>query len=78
VIVYQPSSGVTYDMMKGVLDGEGTIADVPGVGDKAMFAGTELDVATGNRVIAVQGADGLGVDTGAIAIAKQIASALSS
>jgi hypothetical protein len=52
--------------------------------DKALFAGTELDVETGKRLIAIQGADGLGVEAGAIAIAiaiaiaKQIFSALSS
>lgn len=78
VIIYQPSSGVSLDMMRSVLSGVGTVADVPGVGDKAIFAGIELDVATGNRLIAVQGAGDLGVDTGAIAIAKQLISALSS
>jgi hypothetical protein len=78
VIIYQPNSGVSLDIMRSVLSGVGTVADVPGVGDKAIFAGIELDVATGQRLIAVQGADALNSDTGAIAIAKHLVSALSS
>jgi hypothetical protein len=64
-------------MMRSVLSGAGTVTDVAGVGDKAIFAGIELDVATGQRLIAVQGADALNADTGAIAVAKQLVSALS-
>jgi hypothetical protein len=78
VIIYQPNSGVSLDIMRSVLSGVGTVADVPGVGDKAIFAGIELDVATGQRLIAVQGADALNSDTGAIAIAKHLVSELSS
>jgi hypothetical protein len=77
VIIYQPSSGVSLDMMKSVLSNVGTVMDVSGVGDKAIFAGIELDVAAGQRLIAIQGADALNADAGAIAVGKQLVSALS-
>lgn len=78
VIVYQPSSGVSWDMMNSVLSGVGTVQQVSGVGDKAMFAGIELDFATGKWLVAIQGAGGLGQDAGAIAIGKQLVGALGS
>lgn len=78
VIVYQPSSGVSWNVMSSVLSGAGTVTQVPGVGDKAMFGGIELDVATGKWLFSVQGADALNADTGSIAIGKQIVSALAS
>ena len=38
----------------------------------------ELDVATGEWLVAIQGADGLNQDAGAIAIGKQLVGALAS
>jgi hypothetical protein len=78
VIVYQPSSGVSWNVMTSVLSGVGTVQQVAGVGDKAMFAGIELDVATGKWLFSVQGADALNADTGSIAVAKEIVGALAS
>ena len=78
VIVYAPSSGVSWNTMQSVLTGVGTVMPVSGVGDKAMFAGVELDVATGKWLVAIQGADDLGKDAGAIAIGKQLVGALAS
>lgn len=78
VIVYAPTSGVGWSTMQAVLSGVGTVTQVSGVGDKAMFAGVELDVATGKWLVAIQGADDLGKDAGAIAIGKQLVGALAS
>lgn len=78
VIVYQPSSGVSWETLNSVLSGVGTVQQVSGVGDKAMFAGVELDVATGKWLVAIQGADNLGQDAGAIAIGKELVGALAS
>jgi hypothetical protein len=78
VIVYEPDSGVTFAMSQAVLSGEGTVMSVPGVGDKASFAGIDLDVATGKYVIDISAAGGLGDDTGAIAIAKVLVPELAS
>jgi hypothetical protein len=78
VIVYEPGSGVTFAMSQAVLSGEGTVMSVPGVGDKASFAGIDLDVATGKYVIDISAAGGLGDDTGAIAIAKVLVPELAS
>ena len=79
VIVYQPSSGVSWNMMQSVLSGVGTVMQVSGVGDKAMFAGIELDVATGKWLVAIQGADAkVGQDTAAIAVGKELVGALAS
>lgn len=78
VIVYAPSSGVGWQTMQAVLGLVGPVMPVSGVGDKAMFAGIELDVATGKWLVAVQGADGLNQDAGAIAIGKQLVGALAS
>ena len=78
VIVYEPSSGVSWSIMQSVLSGVGPVMQVSGVGDKAMFAGVELDVQTGKWLIAIQGADDLNQDAGAIAIGKQLVGALAS
>jgi hypothetical protein len=78
VIVYAPTSGVSWSVMQSVLGGVGPITQVSGVGDKAMFAGIELDVQTGKWLVAIQGADDLNKDAGAIAIAKQLVGALAS
>jgi hypothetical protein len=78
VIVYAPTSGVSWSTMQAVLGGAGTITPVSGVGDKAMFSSIELDVQTGKWLIAIQGADDLNKDAGAIAIAKQLVGALAS
>lgn len=78
VIVYQPTSGVSWSIMQSVLSGVGPVQQVSGVGDKAMFAGVELDVATGKWLIAIQGADKLNQDAGAIAIGKELVGALAS
>ena len=78
VIVYQPSSGVTFDMLTSVQKGVGTVTNVSGVGDKAIVGSIELDVQTGDRLIAVEGAGGTltGGYSGAVAIAKAIIAAL--
>jgi hypothetical protein len=78
VIVYQPSSGVSWATMQSVLSGAGPVTDVAGVGDKAIFAGVELDVQTGKWLVAIQGADKLNQDAGAIAIGKELVGALAS
>lgn len=78
VIVYQPTSGVSWSTMQSVLSGVGPVTQVSGVGDKAMFAGIELDVQTGKWLVAIQGADKLGQDAGAIAIGKELVGALAS
>jgi hypothetical protein len=78
VIVYEPTSGVSWSVMQSVLGNAGTVTPVSGVGDKAMFSSIELDVQTGKWLFAIQGADDLNNDTGAIAIAKQLVGALAS
>ena len=78
VIVYQPSSGVTFDMLSSVQKGAGTVTNVSGVGDQAIVGAIELDVQTGDRLIAVEGAGGTltGDYSHAVAIAKAIIAAL--
>jgi hypothetical protein len=78
VIVYQPSSGVTFETVTSVQKGVGTVTNVSGVGDKAIVGSIELDVQTGDRLIAVEGAGGTltGGYSGAVAIAKAIIAAL--
>jgi hypothetical protein len=78
VIIYQPTSGVSWSTMQAVLGGAGTITPVSGVGDQAMFSSIELDIQTGKWLIAIQGADNLNQDTGAIAIGKVLVAALAS
>ena len=70
IIVYQPSSGVSWSVL---LDGSSANQPVSGVGDKAESDGAvELDVQSGDHLIAVQGTS----DTGRIAVAKQLVGAL--
>jgi hypothetical protein len=78
VIVYQPNSGVTWDTMTTVLQSVGTVNNVSGVGDKAMIGAIEIDVQTGSRLVAVQGAGGTvsGHPDNAIAVAKAVVGAL--
>ncbi len=78
VIVYQPSSGVTFEMATSVQNGAGTVTIVSGVGDKAIAGSIELDVAIGDRIIAVEGAGGTltGDYSRAVAVAKAIIAAL--
>lgn len=78
VIIYGPSSGVGWATANAVLAGVGPVTQVSGVGDKAIFAGIELDIQTGKWIIAIQGADKLNQDTGAIAIGKVLVAALAS
>jgi hypothetical protein len=78
VIIYEPNSGVNWAALQAQLSGEGTVMPVTGVGDKAMFAAIDLDVATGKYLIDISAAGGDGDDTGAIAIAKQLVGELAS
>ncbi|PZS15940.1 MAG: hypothetical protein DLM57_11690 [Pseudonocardiales bacterium] len=79
LIVYEPSSGITLSSLQPQLRSGGrTVTEVSGVGDKAEFAGTDLDVMAGKYVFDVDGATGADLSAGAIAIAKQIASELAS
>jgi hypothetical protein len=78
VIVYEPTSGVGWSTMQAVLAGVGPVTQVSGVGDKAMFAGIELDVQTGKWLVAIQGADKLNQDTNSIAVGKALVAALAS
>jgi len=74
IIVYQPNSGVSMDMMASVNDGK----PISGVGDKAIIGDIELDAQVGDKLIAVQGAGGsLGGDQAkAVAVAKAVIAAL--
>ena len=78
IIVYQPSSGVSWQMMTSVLSGSGAVTNVSGVGDKAMVGQIELDAQAGTRLVAIQGAGGnlTGDNSKAIAIAKAVIAAL--
>jgi hypothetical protein len=78
LIVYEPSSGITFSSLQSQLSGEGTVMQVSGVGDKAEFAGIDLDVMAGKYVFDVSAANGANGDTGAIAIAKQVVPELAS
>ncbi len=70
VIVYQPSSGVSWSIL---VDGSSADQPVSGVGDQAETDGVvELDVQAGDRLIAVQSTS----DTGRIAVAQQLVGAL--
>jgi hypothetical protein len=76
VIIYQPNSGVSFSTLTSTAD---ATTSVPGVGDKAMSGGIELDVEAGNKIIAIQAAGGIGYGgsfTGAIAVAKALIAAL--
>lgn len=74
VIVYQPTSGVSLQMLSSVLGDSGDVTPVTGVGDKAIVGQIELDVQTGERVVAVEGAGGTlsGDYTKAVAVAKAV------
>ena len=78
VIVYQPSSGVSFAMVNSVQQGAGTVTPVSGVGDQAIAGAIELDVKTGDRLIAIEGAGGTltGDYSHAVAVAKAIIAAL--
>ena len=76
IIIYQPTSGVTWQMMNSVLADTGAVTAVSGVGDKAMVGQIELDAQTGNRLVAVQGAGGSGGDTKAVAVTKAVIAGL--
>ena len=78
IIVYAPNSGVNWAALQSQISGEGTVMQVSGVGDKAMFAAIDLDVATGKYLIDISAAGGDGDDTGAIAIAKALVPELAS
>jgi hypothetical protein len=60
------------------LNSEGTIMQVSGVGDKAEFAGVDLDVMAGKYVFDVQAAGGTKLTPGVIAMAKVVVGALAS
>ncbi len=78
VIVYQPTSGVNLQMMSSVLGDSGDVTQVTGVGDKAIVGQIELDVQTGERLVAVEGAGGKlsGDYTKAVAVAKAVIAGL--
>ena len=78
VMVYQPSSGVTWAMLNNVLETTGNTKSVAGLGDKAEVGAIELDVQTGTHFVAVQGAGGLlsGDYSGAVAVAKALVASL--
>ena len=78
VIVYQPTSGVTLQMMSSVLGDSSDVTNVDGVGDKAIVGQIELDAQAGKRLVAVQGAGGklTGDYSKAAAVAKAVIAAL--
>ena len=78
VIVYQPSSGVTFDTLKSVQTSVGQVTTLSGVGDQAIIGLIELDAQVGTRLIAIEGAGGnlTGDSTKAIAVANAIIAAL--
>lgn len=78
LIVYEPSSGLDLTSLQPQLTSEGTIMQVSGVGDKAEFAGIDLDVMTGKYVFDVEAAGGAKLTPGVIAIAKEVVGALAS
>lgn len=78
VIVYQPTSGVTWTMLDSVLTSVGKTKTVTGVGDRSVVGSIELDAQAGTHLIAVQGAGGLltGKYSGAVAVAKAVIAGL--
>jgi hypothetical protein len=79
LIVYEPSSGLNnLASLEPQLNSEGTIMQVSGVGDKAEFAGLDLDVVTGKYVFDVEAASGTDLNAGVIAVAKEVVGALAS
>jgi hypothetical protein len=78
LIVYEPSSGLDLSSLQPQLNSEGTIMQVSGVGDKAEFAGVDLDVMAGKYVFDVSAAGGTNLTPGVMAIAKEVVGALAS
>ncbi|MGH2512269.1 MAG: hypothetical protein ACRDGQ_06250 [Candidatus Limnocylindrales bacterium] len=78
VTVYQPSSGVTFEMMDSVLRTVGTTTSVSGVGDKAEKNSIELVAQVGDRLIDVNGAGSTSGDSTSkdAAIANAVIAAL--
>jgi hypothetical protein len=68
VIIYQADSGVSFGTLIGTT---GADKNVSGVGDKARAGDIELDVLTGDKILAVQNAG-----TGAVAVAKAVIAAM--
>jgi hypothetical protein len=76
VIIYQPDSGVSFATLTSI---SGADTSISGLGDKAMSGGIELDVQTGQKIIAIEAAGGVGYGgsfSGAIAVAKALIAAL--
>jgi hypothetical protein len=76
VIIYQPSSDATFATLTQIA---GADTPVSGVGDKAADGGIELDIQTGDKLIAIQAAGGIGYGgsfDGAIAVGKALVAAL--
>jgi hypothetical protein len=78
IIVYQPTSGVSMQMMTSVLSDSGDVTNVSGVGDKAIVGEIELDAQAGKQLIAIQGGGGnlAGDYSKAVAVAKAVIAAL--
>lgn len=76
VIVYQPTSGVTLDVLSSVQGGVGSTTSVVGVGDKAIAGTIELDIQAGDRLVAIEGAGKSGDSSESIAIGKAVVAAL--
>jgi hypothetical protein len=76
VIVYQPSSGVTWSMMKAVQSQAGKVTPVSGVGDKAILGEIELDVQAGKHFVAIEGGPVNADASGAESLARTIVTAL--
>lgn len=77
VIVYQSTSGVSFQMLTTVQSGAGDTKPVSGVGDKAIIGQIELDAQAGNYLVAVQGPGLLNDETAqATAVAKAVIAAL--
>lgn len=74
--VYQPSSGMNWPTMEGVLEGTGAVKSVSGVGDKASLGNLQLNVQAGSRIIAIEGESVSTNPSGAEALAKKLVSAL--
>lgn len=68
VIIYQSNSGVSFGTLTGTT---GANKKVSGVGDEARAGDIELDVLTGDKILAVQGAG-----TSAVAVAKAVIAAM--
>jgi hypothetical protein len=76
VSVYQPSSGMTWTTMQGVLGTLGSVKSVSGVGNNAALSKDQLAVQAGSRVIAIEGDSVSTNPSGAETLAKKLVSAL--